>query len=298
MSHFTVLVIGDDPEAQLAPYHEYECTGVDDEYVVDVDITEKVREQQAKEEGNSLEEALGYHGLEDRVVEDESQVDREGKHKYGYAVVRDGELIKAIDRTNPNAHWDWYQLGGRWNGFFAMKPGTEGETGSPGLMTAPAGENRADQARKGDIDFEGMRAEREAEAREQYQKFHALVGDLPKPRSWDEVREEHAGDIDKAREAYHEQPVIKQLREDRDFIWEDNPGRFYVTEDEFAQVARDRAIMTFAVVKDSQWHQRGDMGWFGCVSDEKNPEAWQQEFTKLLDGLDDDTLLSVYDCHI
>lgn len=26
MSHFTVLVIGDDPELQLAPYHEYECT--------------------------------------------------------------------------------------------------------------------------------------------------------------------------------------------------------------------------------------------------------------------------------
>lgn len=30
----------------------------------------------------------------------------------------------------------------------------------------------------------------------------------------------------------------------------------------------------------------------------ENAEAWQQEFTKLLDGLDDDTLLSVYDCHI
>jgi hypothetical protein len=26
MSHFTVLVIGDNPEEQLAPYHEFECT--------------------------------------------------------------------------------------------------------------------------------------------------------------------------------------------------------------------------------------------------------------------------------
>jgi hypothetical protein len=39
MSHFTTLVIGDDVESALAPYHEYECTGVNDQYVVDVDMT-------------------------------------------------------------------------------------------------------------------------------------------------------------------------------------------------------------------------------------------------------------------
>ena len=31
MSHYTVLVIGDDPEKQLAPFHEFGCTGIDDE---------------------------------------------------------------------------------------------------------------------------------------------------------------------------------------------------------------------------------------------------------------------------
>ena len=36
MSHFAVLVIGPDPERQLAPYHEFECTGMDDEYVDNV----------------------------------------------------------------------------------------------------------------------------------------------------------------------------------------------------------------------------------------------------------------------
>ena len=43
MSHFTVLVIGENPEKQLAPYHEYECTDRADEYVQDVDITEESR---------------------------------------------------------------------------------------------------------------------------------------------------------------------------------------------------------------------------------------------------------------
>lgn len=30
MSHFNTLVAGNDPEWNLAPFHEYECTGVDD----------------------------------------------------------------------------------------------------------------------------------------------------------------------------------------------------------------------------------------------------------------------------
>jgi len=45
MSHFTVLVIGDDYEKDLAPYHEYECTGIADEYVVYVDIMEEALEE-------------------------------------------------------------------------------------------------------------------------------------------------------------------------------------------------------------------------------------------------------------
>lgn len=48
MSHFSVIVIGPDVEHQLAPYHEFECTGVNDEHVKDVDITEEAREDFAK----------------------------------------------------------------------------------------------------------------------------------------------------------------------------------------------------------------------------------------------------------
>jgi hypothetical protein len=35
MSHFTVMVIGDNVDEQMAPYHEFECTGDDNEYVQD-----------------------------------------------------------------------------------------------------------------------------------------------------------------------------------------------------------------------------------------------------------------------
>ena len=43
MSHFTVLVVGEDADKQLAPYHEFECTGVDDQYILDIDITDEAR---------------------------------------------------------------------------------------------------------------------------------------------------------------------------------------------------------------------------------------------------------------
>src|SRR5688572_18466469 len=48
MSHFTVLVIGPDHEQQLGAFHEFECTGEDDEHVVDVDITDEARREYAE----------------------------------------------------------------------------------------------------------------------------------------------------------------------------------------------------------------------------------------------------------
>lgn len=48
MSHFSVLVIGENVTEQLQPYHEFECTGTDDKYVQDVDVTEEARAAFAK----------------------------------------------------------------------------------------------------------------------------------------------------------------------------------------------------------------------------------------------------------
>lgn len=137
MSHFTVLVISkqqEDVERLLAPYHEFECTGVNDEYVVDVDITEELLEM--IKNGESLDEALSYYGHEDKVVESEAYIDKDDVHKYGYAIVKNGNLIKAVNRTNPNKKWDWYQVGGRWRNLLKLKSG-----------------KRADSAKSKDVDF-------------------------------------------------------------------------------------------------------------------------------------------------
>lgn len=123
MSHFATLLIGDNIEAQLAPFHEFECTGINDQYVQDIDETADV--QARIDSGETLEDALGYYGLENRIIDDESKVEKTGqecKHKWGYAIVKDGKLIKAVRRTNPNKKWDWYQIGGRYSGRLLLKP--------------------------------------------------------------------------------------------------------------------------------------------------------------------------------
>ena len=68
------------------------------------------------------------------------------------------------------------------------------------------------------------------------------------------------------------------------------------TEEQY--IERRTRFTTFAVVKDGEWYERGKMGWWAGVSDEKDRTAWQDEFDKLVKGLTDDTLLTLVDYHI
>lgn len=299
MSHFTVLVVGDEPEEQLAPYHEYECTGVNDEYVQDVDITQEI--QARIDTGKSLREALEYFGLEKKIVLNEEDIDIEGDdapHRFGYAIIKGNKLIKAIDRTNPNAKWDWYQLGGRWTGFFYIKNGAEPLLGKKGLMTPDAEPGTADACYKRDIDFDRMREFARVKAELEYAHFETVTGGMPVPESWDSVlkRIGHKN-IKEAREFYSSQPMVIAMHKDEQMMFDD-PEQYEGGRDKYVARAVRNCISTHAVVKSGKWYEKGSMGWWGMVIDEKEPDRWSEEFAKLIEGVSDDTLLSVYDCHI
>jgi hypothetical protein len=317
MSHFAVMVIGDDVDGQLAPFHEFECTGVDDEYVQNIDklveASEEYEKRDEKISGRSYatfaEFVEKWYGL--APIESGREPDLAGKHKYGWSrATPSGDVTEAIRRTNPNAKWDWYQIGGRMTGTFKLKAFAHGELGSPGVFGREAPEGTADQARKGDIDLEAMRDEAGERAGDRYDRVHAVIAGR-EFNSWPVIREmylsrgdesERGALIEAARHEYSAQPVIRDIRASKDdvVLWASFDGieNYMVPRDEYVERARRAAGVTFAVVKDGTWYEKGKMGWWAMVSDEKADGAWEREFAALLDSVPDDTTLTVVDCHI
>lgn len=300
MSHFAVMVIGENVEQQLQPYHEFECTGTNDQFVQNIDITNDV--QGDIDAGETLQDALSNYGLGERTVEDETHAETQGDdpaHKWGYAVVRDGKLIKAVDRTNPHKKWDWWQVGGRWSGFLKLKPGATGALGGRGLMGSCAddGPGRADVASKVDIDFGGMRDEAGNKAAERWDRA-AAARDGQVWNTWQHVRDVlHKGDIDAARNAYRDQPAMQAVLKALDDPW-DGVDEYLTPREQYVQHARDGATVLYAVLKDGKWLAKGDMGWFGMSRDHQSQSDWNRKVNEMLDALPDDTTVTVVDCHI
>lgn len=303
MSHFTVLVIGGNVEEQLQPYHEFECTGINDQYIQEIDKTEKLAGEMTGDEPFSLQEALEYHGLEDRVVSDESEVQSAGDdapHMYGYAVVKDGKLVKAVKRTNPNSKWDWYVIGGRWGDMLKLKKDAIGFTNKRRELELVAG-GYADQAVKGNIDVQGMRDAAGRDAAERWDKAAAAAAASGSSwwKSWVQVRAEHGDNLEAARDEYNNQPAIKAMREAAFCRYPLHDYDQYQTpREEFIQAARDGALSAYAVLYNGQWAAKGCMGWFGISDDETNQASWDAKINRLIDELPDDALLTVVDCHI
>lgn len=325
MSHFAVMVIGNEIEKQLAPFQENNMGDCPKEYL-QFNETETEYIQKYEEESVEMIQSptgeryylwdnrfkVGTFPNETKVIPAD-HITVSVAHKDRYATFeefmqdwagsekRDPETGKYGYWENPNKKWDWYTIGGRWTGFFRMKSGAAGEVGRPGLMTPVAKQGTADAALKRDIDFDGMRSEAGEEAAERFDKVFALIAPhintfIP----WDRMRDEvHPGDIKAAREAYHAQDAQKSLQkgEDRDLRWS-NVEEFLCSREDYIQRARDAASCPFAVLKDGQWYERGSMGWWGMVADEKDKSAWAKEFAALMDSLPDDTMLTIVDCHI
>lgn len=313
MSHFTVLVIGDNVEEQLQPYHEYECTGIEDQYVVNVNKDNEVKEHLERElfvgprkdngkmdyqffeerANENLSEwkkmtQLEYYQSEGKTQEeiDEEIADNEG--------VKKGEDGSWYRKTNPNSKWDWWVIGGRWSGFLKLKEGAEGETGSPGFFGTPAEDGYVDSAMKKDIDFDGMFKDAEDKATVEYDKVHNIIKDTPVAETWESVRKRF-DDISDARKFYREQERVVKLNEVD--MWA-NLDEYQVERDVFIQRSRANAISTYAIVKDSKWYAKGEMGWWAISTNEVDQDEWNKKVLELIESVPDDTLFTLVDCHI
>lgn len=290
MSHYCVLVIGENPEEQLAPFDENldvpRYVKLTKEQVISKgrkDIEDYKNGTYAKylENPKEYKESCSNKGhieyleeefpkklawSDEEIYQDEIQYEDEAD------IGEDGEVYSTY---NPKSKWDWYQLGGRYSGRIILK---DNATGTLGDLTLLASDDykkeheqwkhtgaKVDQAYKRDIDFEKMLQDRIYTAKEEYAKFKKEL-------------------------------LLAKTDEERINICFWNNIKLDTTEEQFLDSVT--AFSSFAVLKDGVWYERGGMGWWGVVSNEKDVKEWQSEFDKLLKSLPDDTLLSIYDCHI
>lgn len=156
--------------------------------------------------------------------------------------------------------------------------------------------------RKSDIDIEGMRREAEEAAAELYDKARPLVdefgeGFIP----WSKIIEDkNISDIDEKRTFYHNQPIVKAFMErTEDFGHFVDIESFFVSREEYLEDARNSAICPFAfITPEGEWVEKGQMGWWACVSNEKDQKDWNKQFSDYFDSLPDDIMINLVDCHI
>lgn len=339
MSHFSVLIIGDDIEGQLAPFQENNMGDCPKQYLAFHDQEDeflKEYETEGTEMVRCEDGTLAYSWDERFRVKSEAggifasathevppHLTKENvPHKTRFTMFeqfcsdwhsseeRDPEKGRFGYWENPNAKWDWYSVGGRWTGFFKLKVGAVGALGRPGLMTPPADDDRADELHKGDIDFGSMRSEAAKKAHVEYDFAMGFMKDLPPNETFEAVRAEIGeGKHDEARIAYWAQPRCAAWHSeetrargkdvnDWPFSVFGNPDAFLVSREKYVESAMNREGVTLAVIKDGKWFERGSMGWWGVVSDEKDRETWNSMYWNLLQSLPDDTKLTIVDCHI
>lgn len=341
MSHFTVLVLTphdrqSELEERLQPFHEFECTGTNDRYVLDVDVTAECQEH-----------GLDWYGLEDLTITSLDQLDKANTHKYGYALLdADGNLLKAVNRTNPNKKWDWWTVGGRWNGILPVKrpallPSGNGDEGVAGLrggeinflmdlylddrprfeaLVARYGVEKAEEitaffalsalpprayvnsAPLREIDWDSIKEKELAEAEKTYTTFHTRWASLPPAQATDK-------DLEKWQENVYIRAAFPDVHDfarwnqqqptfDDDFFW--------VSWTEMqalrfltldAYVAQAHSALTYALVdQNGNWLGRGEMGWFGM--DSNHDQTYDQKFWETIANTPENWYATVVDCHI
>jgi hypothetical protein len=265
MSHFTVLVIGEDVEGQLAPF--------DENLEVNPYVIHNKRNA-AKELAAEVQKYYEYtHGKNKKNYNQVSCKEQLKKYQKMTPEEYWQQLVKYEDKDNvrngciystynPQSKWDWYSMGGRWMGFFKAKIGASGDIGNPGVFDNEAKPNHFDSMLKKDIDFEGMKEESIAERK----------------RLWIEAQEK-----------------IKNGETGVDFLYGIEDG-----DTEETYVDRGKAAgQTFAILMKGKWYEKETMGWWGCTSNRQmTDEEWVEKYGKLIDSLDGDTRLTVVDCHI
>ena len=275
MSHYTVLVITKDGdyEKALEPFDEaievapYVRETKEELVKEEKESYKRYLERKAKGEEDTWFEKMHPSDLDwndDKAIlenyiehwKDEEDFDEEGNRLSTY---------------NPQSKWDWYSLGGRWNGSFKLKEGVEVTKDSDRTWTngwAEVEEGYTDHAQFKDIDLTPDATE--------VQKA---------TRFWEVVVEE--------------QPLNEDEKaEDFETFWK---KEYYLQQysDKETYVKCQTELFSCALLYHGEWIEAGQMGWWGCKdSTEVSEKEYREKFYEIINNLEPNDWLSMVDCHI
>lgn len=228
-----------------------------------------------------------------------------------------------LSTYNPDSKWDWYQVGGRWSGYFPVKQPLDLDEADQLIQGQRSWTNK-DQPREawtvdgGPIrllDLDLLRDRKGDEAAKRYDTYQTLVQDLPEAvpfRTFSEeaqagaelaqTRAEGTAIWDRARDLYAAQERVRVARAHDEFKWDFDCliEEFSVSREFYIETARNAAVPGYALVTpEGEWVAPGKMGWFGMSSDSAEDMAmFKSKCNGYIEALDPDTLLIAVDCHI
>ena len=254
MSHFTVGVIVDDPsrlDDVLYPY----CEGAEDFYELELYCTrDTYLEEHRQYYPDKTDDEIWEIGCQDYI-------EKNGELYYHY---------------NPNAKWDWYNIGGRWRYQLKVPKGVPSVVDQDLIFEKPLPQRgryrKVDGARIKDILWHKMNQATRDEIKQYARFWDVAVEGLPLEEGENIgfcYRPEYYRDLYGNKENY----IMKQ-------------STFY-THDLLDGI-------------EGEWYTMGDMGWFGC--DNATGSSLDNYLRKFYDIINNpryqDYWFIVVDCHV
>lgn len=209
-------------------------------------------------------------------------------------------------RSNPNAKWDWYTVGGRWSGFYPLKPSAQRRLGERGAFGNEP-DSGGDIVGLADLDFDAIATQTRERAAKFFDEYQRMISG-EKIRSFDGPRDTAM----KLGLVRVEQKTVTAGAGEVVLSWSEyvNPNderRVWtdvctvMSKEEFLKQYTEcfNPISTYAFLDDSGWSSPGKMGWFGMSSDEA-PDvlAYHKTFLERIKSTGPNDLLVCVDCHI
>lgn len=214
-----------------------------------------------------------YKTFDDYVREYSGEEYNEEYMAYGYC-------------CNPNARWDWFQIGGRWPTTFLVKDtckefsfGERSWCNASKKDPVPEGYLWVSAARKKDIQWEAMKAWHRKEAEEAYQKMvETYVAGTLNPDPHLSVKDGWVYEY--IHKVYRIGEPLEEFLE------------------RCSMNAPENYSVSFCdIIDEDDWRTEPGVGWC-CDRNSEESQKWTKEIQAYIDNLDDDAVLVSVDYHM